>query len=193
MSDVEIVKDISKKCFEDAIIALSIIEILEAGNKNGVTKSLNDAKAGLAASHIQHALFIRMHVMISRHFLPVHSDDLTANRAFKLLKDAKVRGEVVRDEASMAKAEADWKACNDDSSLDAYIHLRHKFIAHLAEPKPGVPMPLYREVLTIARNTAKCFGKLANGTGIVTSDIEIQIPVQKESAEAFWKPWMPKT
>jgi hypothetical protein len=153
-------------------------------------KALNDAKAGRAAAHIQRALFTRMHIIISRHFQPIHSDDLTANRAFKLLKDAKVRAAAVSDEASMAEAEAQWKACNEDASLDAYIHLRHKFLAHLAEPKPGIPIPMYKEVFDIARNTAKCFGELAKGTGIVELEIETQIPAQKESAAAFWKPWL---
>jgi hypothetical protein len=46
---------------------------------------------------------------------------------------------------------------------------------------------MYKEVLDIARNASKCFGKLADATGIVSLDIETQIPAQKESAAAFWK------
>ena len=145
---------------------------------------------GRAAAHIQRALFAHMHTIISRHYLPTRDDDLTANRAFKLLQDAKVRTAVVSDEAKLANAEAQWKACNEDPSLGAYIHLRHKFLAHLAEPKSDVPKPIYKEVFDIARNTARCFGDLANGTGIVGLEIDTQIPAQKESAVAFWKPWL---
>ncbi|MFY9836135.1 MAG: hypothetical protein WAK55_06630 [Xanthobacteraceae bacterium] len=106
------------------------------------------------------------------------------------MQDAKVRTAVVDDEAKLANAEAQWKACNEDPSLGAYIHLRHKFLAHLAEPKSDVPKPIYKEVFDIARNTARCFGDLANGTGIVGLEIDTQIPTQKESAVAFWKPWL---
>jgi AbiU2 len=191
VSDEQLVKTIAKNCFTDGVEALGIIETLEAANGNGVSKALNDAKAGRAAAHIQRALFNRMHIIICRHYLPTHKDDLTANRAFELLRDAKTRAASVRDGSKLAAAEAQWKACNEDPGLDAYIHLRHKFLAHLAEPKPGVPIPMYKEVFDIARNTAKCFGLLANGTGIVGSDIELQIPAHKESAIAFWKPWVP--
>jgi len=166
MSDAETVKTIAKNCFTDAVEALSIIEVLEAANGNGVLKSLNDAKAGNAAAHIQRALFTRMHIIISRHFLPARKDDLTATRAFELMKDEKVKAAVATDAANMTKAEAEWKACNADASLESYIHLRHKFLAHLAEPKPGVPVPMYKEVLDIARNAAKCFGTLAKAVGI---------------------------
>ena len=79
---------------------------------------------------------------------------------------------------------------NEDPGLGAYIHLRLKFLAHLAEPKSDVPKPIYKEVFDIARNTARCFGDLANGTGIVRLEIDTQIPAQKESAVAFWKPWL---
>jgi len=51
MADVEMVKTIAKNCFTNAVEALSIIEVLEAANGNGVMKSLNDAKAGRAAAH----------------------------------------------------------------------------------------------------------------------------------------------
>jgi hypothetical protein len=192
MSDAETVKTIAKNCFTDAVEPLSIIEILEAANGNGVSKSLNNAKAGRAAAHIQRALFTRMHIIISRHFLPARKDDLTATRAFELMKDEKVKAAATTDAANMSKAEAEWRAGNADASLESYIHLRHKFLAHLAEPKPGVPVPMYKEVLDIARNAAKCFGTLAKATGIVTLDIETQIPAQKESAAAFWKPSIPK-
>ena len=80
MSDGQLVKDIAKKCFTDAVEALSIIEVLEAANGSGVSRALNQAKAGRAAAHIQRALFAHMHIIISRRYLLTHDDDLTANR-----------------------------------------------------------------------------------------------------------------
>jgi hypothetical protein len=91
VTDEQLVKTIAKNCFLDGVEALGIIETLEAANGNGVSKTLNDANAGRAAAHVQRALFTRMHIIISRHCLPIHKDDLTAKRAFDLLTDANTR------------------------------------------------------------------------------------------------------
>jgi hypothetical protein len=187
----QIVREIAKMAFVDAVEILSIIEVLEAANGNGVSQALNEKGAGRAASHIQRALFTRLHIIVARHYLPARKDDLHAARAFELLKNSDVRAGVTSDEreARLAQAEADWEKCCADERLDSYLHLRHKFLAHLAKPKEGVPVPMYGEVLEIARNTANCFNNLANGTGIVTLEVETQITAQKESAAAFWAPW----
>ncbi len=186
------VRQIAKRAFVDAVEILSLIAVLEAGNSNGSSEALNKAGAGRAAGHIQRALFTRLHVIVARHYLPVRSNsDLHAARAFELLKNKDVRAGVTSPEreARLAQAETDWAKCCADDRLDAYLHLRHKFLAHLAEPKEGVPIPMYGEVLEIARNTASCLNHLANGTGIVAMEIDTQIPAQRDSAKAFWAPW----
>ena len=94
-----------EELFSRMLLKLSLIEVLEAANGNGVSKSLNDAKAGRAATHIQRALFTRMHMIIARHYMPHRRDDLTAGRAFELLQDAKVRTAAVSNAANMTNAE----------------------------------------------------------------------------------------
>lgn len=47
MSDGQLVKDIAKKCFTDAVEALSIIEVLEAANGSGVSRTLNHVERQL--------------------------------------------------------------------------------------------------------------------------------------------------
>lgn len=193
MHKQQTVRDIAKNCFVDAVEILSLIEVLEAANGNGTSEKLNAGGAGRAAAHIQRALFTRLHIIVSRHYLLARANDLHAKKAFELLENADVRAGVTSPEreARLAQAEASWKNCLNDSRIEAYIHLRNKFIAHLSKPTEGQPIPMYGEVLEIARNTARCFNDLANGAGIVSLEIDTQIPAQKEAAEAFWKPWKP--
>jgi HEPN superfamily AbiU2-like protein len=191
MSDIKTVREIAKTAFIDAAEILSIVEVLTAANKNGVTEKLNAAGAGRAAGHIQRALFTRLHIIVARHYTPLHKDDICAGQAFKLLKDDKLREEVAANDIGnrLAAAIDAWAACNADERLKAYMHVRHKMLAHLATPDPDIPIPMYDEVLAIAKNTAACINHLANGVGIISLEIETQIPAQKESALAFWAPW----
>jgi len=140
MPEGDTVRAIARNCFTDAVEALSIIEVLEAANGNGVSKSLNEAKAGRAAAHIQRALFSRMHIIVSRHFLPARKDDLTAMRAFELLADATTRTEATKDTPSMATAEAEWKACNADPNALEIIEeviQKHGLGGQPADPNCG--------------------------------------------------------
>jgi AbiU2 len=193
MSDIKTVREIAKTAFIDAVEILSIIEVLTASNKNGVTEKLNAAGAGRAAGHIQRALFTRLHIIVARHYTPLHKDDICAGQAFKLLRNEKLRDELAANDLGgrLGSAVDAWAACNADERLKAYMHVRHKMLAHLATPDPDIPIPMYDDVLAIARNTAGCINHLANGLGVVGLEIETQIPAQKESADAFWVPWKP--
>jgi hypothetical protein len=167
---------------------LSIIEVLNAANNNGVNEKLNAAGAGRAAGHIQRALFTRLQIIVvARHYTPLHKDDICAGQAFKLLRNERLRDELAANDLDgrIASAVDAWTACNADERLKAYMHLRHKMLAHVATPDPDIPIPLYDEVLAIAKNTASCINRLANGVGIIGLEIETQIPAQKESADAF--------
>jgi hypothetical protein len=195
MTDIKTVREIAATAFTDAVEMLSILEVLNAGNKNGVTENLNAAGAGRAAGHIQRALFTRLHIIVARHYMPLHKDDICAGQAFKLLRNEKLRDELAANDLDgrIASAVDAWSACNADERLKAYMHVRHKMLAHLATPDPDIPIPMYDEVLAIARNTAACINHLANGVGVIGLEIETQIPAQKKSAEAFWAPWKPES
>jgi hypothetical protein len=193
MTDIKTVREIAATAFTDAVEMLSIIEVLNASNNNGVSGKLNAAGAGRAAGHIQRAMFTRLHIIVARHYTPLHKDDICAGQAFKLLRNENLRNELAANDLDgrIASAFDAWTACNADERLKAYMHVRHKMLAHLATPDPDIPIPMYDEVLAIARNTASCINHLANGVGIIRMEIETQIPLQRESADAFWAPWKP--
>jgi hypothetical protein len=188
----QIVREIAASAFTDAIEIMAIIVTLEAANqKPAITKSLNDADAGRAAEHIKRALFTRLHFLVSRAYAKSREGDLHSRRAFDLLKDAAVRADVVTAGSDSALAEADtrWGKCIGDHRLPAFLHFRDKYLAHLGEPKDGIPIPTYGEVFGLAEDTARAMEKLAQGAGVVSLSLDSQIPAHEKSAEAFWNKW----
>ncbi len=184
----ETVRKISASAFTDAVEMLALIEVLEAGNVKA-TEAINEAGAGRAAEHVKRALFTRLHFLVARAYSKSRDGDLHARRAFDLLK-APIVVKDMNNPAELPEVRKLWVKCCGDHRLERFLHFRDKFLAHLGEPEPGVGIPTYGEVFTIARQTATALEMLANVTGVVTLSLDSQLPAHKESAEKFWAPWV---
>jgi formylmethanofuran dehydrogenase subunit B len=90
----EQVRKIAAAAFEDALLMLALIEVLETGNEHAVVKAINAAEAVRAAQLVRHALFAHLHILVSRAYSRARDRDLHAQRAFDLLTEPAVRAKV---------------------------------------------------------------------------------------------------
>jgi hypothetical protein len=183
----QIVREIAAAAFTDAIEILGIIEVLEAGTQKPISQNLNEANAGRAAAHVQRSLFTRLHFLVARAYGKTRQGDRHARMAFELLKDEGVAKEM--GEGDLKDAQQLWGRLCGDHRLEAFIHFRDKYLAHLGEPRPDLKLPTYGEVFALARETTRALEKLAHASGVVGLSLDSQIPAHKDSAERFWAPW----
>jgi hypothetical protein len=157
-----------------------------------VVNGVNAAGVHLAAALIRDAVFTRFHVLVARAFSRSRDGDLHARRAFDLLKDPLVRDEVAKlgDAAALKEAEARWQRVCGDHRLEAFLHYRDKVLAHLGKIDPDIRMPMFIDTFELTRLTAGALEKLARAAGIVTLDLESQLPAYRASAREFWAPWI---
>jgi len=190
-ADVEVVRDISTRGYQDAIEILELIELLEAGNVPDIREEINRRYAGIGAFLIRISLLSRLHILVARAYPPVRKGDRHLRRAFNLLENSYVRGQLEKFgyAADLARAEELWRKISADKRLIAVRHLRDKELAHLGGLDPRIPKPNYNELFAIARATAAIMEKLAHGTGVITVEVEHQLNVPKKSIAAFWAIW----
>lgn len=87
----------------------------------------------------------------------------------------------------LAQFQSHWEKCFNDHRLERIEHFRHKYTAHLGEPK-DIPEPEYRELFAFGIKTAQALDRLA-----LTTKVTVRSATGNNaalfSAEAFWKPW----
>jgi uncharacterized 2Fe-2S/4Fe-4S cluster protein (DUF4445 family) len=103
------------------------------------------------------------------------------------LLDSNVRSAVVNVGSATALTECErlWSQLNSDPRLATIKHFRNKFTAHLAIPKPGIPLPHYREVFDFSKLTASVMEKFAQGAGATTEHISETEDSRIEATKIF--------
>lgn len=189
------VREISAAAFTDSIESLALMEILDAGNGNGVAGEITKAGAGFVGNEIQMCLFTRIHILISRAYSKVPRErDLNAEQAIKLLKEKSVFEEVQNGKEStknLNEAIEMWTQNRSNHLFQRFMEFRDTQLVHFSEKNPDIPTPLIREVFQFTRLTTAAIEKLAHGTGVVGLTLASQIPAHRKSADIFWKPWLP--
>jgi hypothetical protein len=195
MTDAHTIIRAAKQCFFDASEIIGLIEILRAGNQCAVRDAINSGRSGATAHTIQNSLFTRLFVLVSRHYLPARKSDYTAMMAFKLLQKENVKTEILEicDKAKVEHAELAWRICCQDVKLPPFLRLRNKFVVHLADEDPNVPMPLFRDIFYIAESTIHCFEVFADAIGVMTTTLQAEKREYHRSATDFWSAWRPKS
>lgn len=189
--DFDLVQDMSADAYTDAIDILELIEAVEAGNSPEVMVGLNRRDVGRTALLVRNSLLFRVHVCVSRAYAPTRKGDRHLRRAFELLQSPEVRQEIDRVGGleDLELAEKLWATAQSDARLPPILHMRHKMLAHLAEPDPQMPLPRYNDLFGVARATASVMEKLAHATRVITIDIQHQMDAPKVSIRNFWGIW----
>jgi AbiU2 len=187
-------KPIAENGWADAIEILQLIALMKAQNNNSVNKGLSRAGAGRAAIVTRNAFIARLTLLIARCYARPKGGDLHTRAAFDLIaKDERVREELQRRQRTLTlkEAQASWSLCRGDHRLPRIKHFRDKYTAHLSEPDVDIPLPKYDELFPFAIETAKVMGTLAQVVGANAGRLDDWDAEITDSAEAFWRPWIP--
>jgi hypothetical protein len=166
---------------------LSIVELMEAQNTGGVNKNLAEAGLRNPLIAIRNALMARLVLLVAREFSKPLETDRNLHRAINLLNNPVVREIFNKNADALAEAVAYFRKCKGDHRLQKISHFRDKFTAHIGEPEE-IPLPIYKELFSFAREAVQCIDKLAGATGLARIKIEENIDAEKEAA-TFWAPW----
>jgi hypothetical protein len=186
----QMVRDIAKDAWVDAIEILKLIETLETGNTPVAVAAINAAGTDDVVQCIYRALWSRLVMIVTRAYADARRPgDRHAQYAFDLLKNPAVRSEIEKmgDCAILGEAIALWAKCRDDHRRQSIDGFRNKQIAHwgLLEKTP----PIINDVLAVSRATASALERLAQGTGVgVALTLESQRVVYQDKAKRFWAP-----
>jgi AbiU2 len=187
-----VVYEISDTGFTDGIEIRQIVELLEIQNNEGVNDALSQTDATTAALMLRNALMTRLVMLVSRVYASSREDDMHVGRAFDLLGDNAVMNEIrTRGPAgSLDDAIGTWRRLKGDHRLPKIKQFRDKYTAHLGKPNPKMPLPEFNELFSFAQETTVLLDKLARATGARTEGLDTWNYQVRESAEAFWKPWI---
>jgi hypothetical protein len=192
LTAIEIVIIAAKQASYDANEIVRLIDVLKSWQRQRHFPRDKPAQSSPTAITVQNALFTRLHTVVCRHFGPVRDGDYSAGTAFKLLDDADILEQVIRDGGNRDQIKdwrLMWEVYSRDPKLKAYIHIRNKDVAHLAFKDPNIQPPIIREMFDAAQTTAMLLDKLALALGCTITDIEFERKEQRKSAEAFWGIW----
>jgi hypothetical protein len=185
------VRGVAKQGFNDGIVCLATIEVVERSNTPAVIDPLHELKASRAAKLLIDAALVRLHLYLVRAFARVsHDDDLHLRAAIGFLRTADLQAELpfVEDQDHIQRAIELFDISAADPRLAKLKKLRDKQIAHLALYDDS-DAPTYNDLFGFARTVATIWERLAWGTGIVSLSIDSQVVSYQESADAFWSPW----
>jgi hypothetical protein len=179
--------DIGREAFADAIDVLSIIETIEAGNTPAAVKAVQAARTDQVVHCVYRALWSRLVMIVTRAYADARPGDRHAQYAFDLLKDPAVRSEVERmgDPVALADAIARWAKCRGDHRRQSIREFRDKQIAHWGQMDK--PAPIINDIFAVSRATATALERLAQGTGAVTLSLESQLFGYRGGAARFWE------
>jgi AbiU2 len=184
------IHDISEKAFVDAIELLQLIEVMKGQNKDPVNAKLSEAGAAGAAMVVRNAVLSRIVLFIAGAYAPSRPNDLHLRRAFDLLDRPGVRTEVglMASAPILDNAVILWARCKGDHRLRPIKHFRDKYTAHSSKPE-DIPLPLYDDVFSFARDTMMVMDVLARGTGARREPLWDWEAELANSAARLWSPW----
>jgi hypothetical protein len=188
-------REAAKHGYSDAIAVLATIEIIERSNRPPLLEAINDAEAGPAALMLRDAAFLRVQLLIVRAFDPVRNgDDIHLRAAINFLREpGRIDEEHWPDRrADLHRAIELFDAAAADPRLSTLKHMRNKEIAHWARYGDDKARPLIRELFGFAKDTCLLWQQLSFGAGTCMIEVDHQIDLYREAAEAFWSRWEPK-
>jgi hypothetical protein len=182
----QMVRNIAKDAWVDAIEILKLVEILETGNTSVAVAAIDAAGTDDVVQCIYRALWSRLVMIVTRAYADARPGDRHAQYAFDLLKDSAVRSEIekIGDRAILDEAIALWAKCRGDHRRESIDGFRDKQIAHWGALKN--PPPIINDVLKVSRATASALERLAQGTGVVSLTLKSQLVGYQDKAKRFW-------
>ena len=190
LSNADRIRKIGEKALQDALQIVHLIELLRAQNSGGINARISKAGGSQAVAAHRNAMIGYLTVLVARTYANPRSGDLHCRVAAELFKTDKTSREIFQTGDGgnlLAQFQSHWEKCVEDPRRERIEHFRHKYTAHLGEPK-DIPEPEYRELFAFGIATAQALDLLALTTKAaarsVTGNNEALF-----SAEAFWKPW----
>jgi hypothetical protein len=189
--DWELVHKVASKGYEEGVVTLAYIELLERGNWADVGASLVETpKAKRAFELILLSFFSRLLLNVVRAYGPVRNGDYHLRVAFtEIEKDPQIETPKIRDADALKEAVTLWKVADVDPRLTRLKHLRDKSLAHVSELKAGISLPQIVDLMEFARMTCDIWERLSFAVGSVSIELEVQNRAYRESADAFWSKW----
>lgn len=184
-------REIALEAYDDAIVCLSSIEIVERWNVPAVRLAILNSGAELAAQTLLDACLFRTHILIARAFPETRRGDRHLRVAIDFLDEPGRFDEVeaVEQSRQLRKAVSAFRALEKEPHLERLMHIRHKLLAHWAKADPERAKILYRELFSLARRTANIIDDLAAGSGTGLPPLSYELNERREAADAFWHVW----
>jgi hypothetical protein len=182
----QLIREIAKEAFADAIDVLSIVETLEAGNDPAAVAAVNTARTDAVAKCVYRALWSRLVLIVTRAYADARPGDRHVQYAFDLLENPALRLEVERqgDASALAGAIMLWSKCRGDHRLPAIRSFRDTQIAHWSDAR--MEQPIINDIFDVSRATVKAIERLAQGSAVVTLSVDSQLVGYKDKAKRFW-------
>jgi len=192
MTDAHTVVRGTGQAFIDACELSGLVEILRTGNEPHVVEALS--KVAATAGVVRTSLLTRMNVVTCRHYVEPRKSDFSAKKVFDLLESDDLRNELLKgkDDRTLEEARFAWRMCLHNKSLPAYLQLRHKHIAHLADIEPNEQKGIsFGDIFRLTESTIRCFLLLAESLGLATTDLEFEREYRRKDALEFWSKFLP--
>jgi hypothetical protein len=189
LSNADRIRKIAEQALQDALQIMHLIELLRAHNSRGINSRISKAGGSQAVVAFRNAMIGHLTLLVARAYANPRPRDLHCRVAADLLKSDKTSREIF--EAGdggklLAQFQSHWEKCVKDPRLERIEHFRHKYTAHLGEPK-DIPEPEYRELFAFGIATAQALDLLA-----LTTKVAVRSATGNNgalfAAEAFWKP-----
>ncbi len=187
--DWNTLRQVAADGYSDGISCLAAIETIERSNRASVIGPLNDSDAGRAARLLRDSAFFRLHLMVVRAYAPVHRNgDLHLRAAVNFLRDHIDEEASLDRHARLAEVIRLFDSAASDPRLTLLKNMRDKQLAHWAQPTNN-ELPRYDDLFGVTRVTCAIWEQLSFGAGTVMIELDNQMDVYRESADAFWGIW----
>ncbi|MBZ3693262.1 AbiU2 domain-containing protein [Phyllobacterium calauticae] len=177
--------------YQDAVLSLAMVETVKRWDSPECKATLEEANAGRAAQLVIDGLLFRLHMFITRAFLPVrYEDDRHLKTAIEFLeREASLNNlQDAHDPERLKRAISAFNAVAQDGRLKRLKKMRNKQLAHMASYKEQ-NRPTINDLFEMAKLSSDIWENLAIGSAVILIDVEIQLRAYRRSADIFWSKW----
>jgi hypothetical protein len=188
----EVLRKAAQDGYSDAITVLATIAIIERSNRPPLLEEINNTGAGPVARMLRDAAFQRVQMLVVRAFDPVNNaDDMHLRSAIEFLRQpGRIDEEPWTDRRDdLIRAIDLFDTAAADERLSILKHMRNKELAHWARYGDDKVRPLIHQLFGFAQTTCLVWQQLSFGAGTVMVEVDHQIDLYREAAEAFWSRW----
>ena len=190
LSNADTIRKVAEQALQDALQIVHLIELLRAQNSRGINARISEAGGSQAVVALRNAMIGYLTLLVARAYANPRSGDLHCRVAAELLKSDKTSREIFQTGDGgklLAQFQSHWEKCVKDPRLERIEHFRHKYTAHLGQPR-DILEPEYRDLFAFGIATAQALDLLA-----LTTKVAVRSATGNNealfSAEAFWRPW----